>query len=309
LGCLVLLDVTDQPTPPDQLADAWRQHRPYVLDLAFRMMGGIGEAEDIVQEAFARLLRADLDDIEDVRGWLVVVVSRLCLDHFRSAGARHQQHAVPLDAGSSVELPGDAPDPADRVTLDDRVGLALLVVLERLSPAERTVFVLHDVFQFSFDDVAPIVGRTPAACRQLASRARRRIQDETGPGRFDVDQAMQHLVAERFIAACAGGDLESLMHLLDERVAGYVDLGHGLPARPRFVGRVPIATNILRMFGPDSNRTLVSLPANGEPGVLVFEDRRLMAVILLKTEAGLIDHIHAIADPTKLASVASLLAD
>jgi RNA polymerase sigma-70 factor, ECF subfamily len=180
----------------------------------------------------------------------------------------------------------------------------------RLSPAERTVFVLHDVFQFSFEAVASIVGRSPAACRQLASRARRRVQSETGPGRIEVDQAKQHQVAERFIAACSGGDIETLMNLLDERVAGYVDVGHGMPKRPRLVGRHPVASNAMRFVGRQANRTLVSLPANGDPGVLVFEDRRLVVVLLLKTaDGGLIDHIHAIADPNKLELVASLLAE
>jgi len=148
------------------LDDLWRAHRRYLLDLAFRMLGNIGDAEDIVQEAFTRLLRVDGDEIDDVRGWLVVVVSRLCLDQLRSARVRRE-------VGVEVELADDEVDPADRVTLDDSVRLALHLVLERLTAAERTVFVLHDVFQYPFEEVATIVGRSPTSCCQLASRARR----------------------------------------------------------------------------------------------------------------------------------------
>src|SRR5437870_4941984 len=133
--------------------DIWRQHRPYVVDLAFRMLGNIHDAEDAVQEAFTRLLAADLEEIQDIRGWLIVVVSRLCLDQLRSGKTRRESNVSWLDERSSPPSLPSAADPADRVTLDDSVRMALLVVLEQLSPAERAVFVLHDVFQFSFDAV------------------------------------------------------------------------------------------------------------------------------------------------------------
>jgi RNA polymerase sigma-70 factor (ECF subfamily) len=182
----------------------WSEHRPYLVDLAFRMLGRIDDAEDVVQDAFARLLRADLDAIEDVRGWLVVVVSRLCLDYLRSAHHRREANTDEIEARSSASVvagTSSGGDPADRITLEDNIRLALFVVLEQLSPAERAVFVLHDIFQFTFDDVASIVGRTPAACRQIASRARRRIENETGPARFQAETGEHHLVAQRFIAA------------------------------------------------------------------------------------------------------------
>src|SRR5947209_1423779 len=165
------------------------------------MLGSVTDAEDAVQEGFARLLRADIDSIDDVRGWLVVVVSRLCLDQLRSARVRR------TDTTAAPDVVPSTPDPADRMTLDDDIRLALAVVLEHLSPAERSVFILHDVFQFSFETVGAIVGRSPSACRQLASRARRRLETEVGPGRFVVEQSEQRVVTERFIAACAGGDL------------------------------------------------------------------------------------------------------
>src|SRR3954471_14403701 len=166
-------DIADART-----AALWQEHHGYLRDVAFRMLGRVSEAEDAVQEAFVRLLGVDLDEINDVRGWLVVVVGRICLDSMGSARVRREARVdVPL------EITADAPDPSDLVTLDDNIRMALAVVLERLTPPERAAFVLHDVFQFSFDDVASIVGRSPAACRQLASRARRRVEDDTGPGR------------------------------------------------------------------------------------------------------------------------------
>jgi RNA polymerase sigma-70 factor (ECF subfamily) len=291
------------------LAEAWREHRPYVLDLAFRMLGSISDAEDIVQEAFIRLLRARTDEIEDLRGWLIVVVSRLCLDQLRSARSRREQVADSLVTETWIESADRLPDPADRVTLDDSVRMALLVVLERLTPAERAAFVLHDVFQFSFDTVGSILGRSPAACRQLASRARRHVQSETGPPRFDVDPAEQRRVAERFIAACASGDLESIMSVLDTNVVGDVDLGApGQTATRRLEGRRPVGRGIMGRFGPASGVTLVSQAVNGEPGVLAFHDRVLVGILVLRDRDGLIEHIHAIADPRKLALVTAQFA-
>src|ERR1700682_4846433 len=160
-------------------AEAWHQHKSYLINVAYRLLGSGSEAEDMVQEAFARLLRADVDDSADLRGWLVVVVTRLCLDQLRSARARHEVDAGPSFPEPLAHLAGSGADPADIVTLDESVRMALLIVLERLTPAERVVFVLHDVFEYSFEEVATMGGRTPAACRQLASRARRRLRAGT----------------------------------------------------------------------------------------------------------------------------------
>jgi RNA polymerase sigma-70 factor, ECF subfamily len=287
-----------------QLDDAWREHRRYLLDLAFRMLGSISDAEDVVQDAFARFLRADIDEIDDVRAWLVVVVTRRCLDQLRSARWRRDApvESLPVEPGSSL-----LNDPADRVTLADSVQLALLVVLERLSPAERAVFVLHDVFQFSFESVASIVGRSPAACRQLASRARRHIQAETESTRFTVDLAEQRELAERFIAAASGGDLEALMAVLDPDVSGDADLGTG-PARSSPArGPAQVAARIIMFFGPQSGTTLVSAPVNGEPGVVAFRGHRVVAMVSMRARGGLIYDMHAIADRRKLDVVTSLL--
>src|SRR5436190_11262760 len=251
----------------------WAQQRPFAVDLAYRMLGNIADAEDVVQEAFARLLAADVGTIDDVRGWLVVVVSRLCLDQLRSARVRRTEPAASPDVIPST------PDPADRMTLDDDIRLALSVVLEQLSPAERSVFILHDVFQFSFETVATIVGRSPSACRQLASRARRRLETEVGPGRFIVEQSEQRMVTERFIAACAVGDLDALMGVLADGVAGDVDLGPDYPAPPPLAGRERVARQLLGFFGPATGTTLVSEPVAGEPGVVAFRKHEVAAAM------------------------------
>ena len=295
------------PTFDEALDEAWREHRQYLLDLAFRMLGRITDAEDVVQEAFSRLMRSDTDAIEDVKGWLIVVVSRLCLDQLRSARSRHEETTA-FDANATVG-PGSAGfDPADRVTLDDSVRMALVVVLERMSPAERASFVLHDVFQFSFEAVASILGKSPAAARQLASRARRRVQDTTGPSTFDLDLAAQRQVAERFIAACASGDPEVIMRALDPDVVGEADFGGATSVRVRhFEGRDRVAKNAAVLFGPRSGRLLVSQPVNGEPGVLAFSDGQLVALLTLRERNGLIYDIHAITDPAKLGLLSAQL--
>src|SRR5881392_1739749 len=202
-------------------ADAWREHRRYVLNVAYRMLGSVSDAEDIVQETFARFLRQDSDEIEDVRGWLVVVATRLCLDQLRSARWKRESYIGPWLPEPVIET--EDADPADRITLDDSVRMAMLVVLERLTPAERATFVLHDVFGFSFDDVAKIVGRSVEASRQLASRARKRIEEETGPARFDVDPTELNRIADRFITAATDGDMDALMEMLDPNVVGWTD--------------------------------------------------------------------------------------
>jgi RNA polymerase sigma-70 factor (ECF subfamily) len=289
------------------LADVWREHHRYLLDVAYRMLGSVSEAEDIVQDAFARMLRVDLAEINDIRGWLVVAVTRRCLDQLRSARSRREVYVGPWLPEPVIQTSGHEGNPADRVTLDDSVRMAMLLVLERLTPAERAAFVLHDVFQFSFDEVATIVGRTPAACRQLASRARRQVRAEASPARFQVDPADLARVADRFIAAASTGDLQSLMQVLDPNVVGHADSGGVVPAARRpLVGRRNVARGLVGFF-QRFQVTLVPIPVNGEPGVLAYKDGELSAVIALTYRDGLIDNIHAIVNPYKLAYAASLL--
>ncbi len=283
--------------------DAWTNHHGFLLDVAYRLLGSYSDAEDIVQEAFTRLLRADLDPIEDVRAWLVVVTSRLCLDQLRSARLRRESYLGPWFPEPLIES-GAGADPADLVTLDESVRMALLVVLERMSPAERVVFVLHDVFEFPFEKVAPMVGRSPAACRQLASRARRRIEDEAGSARFAIEPAEQRRAVDAFVAACAGGKLEDLLHLLDASVMGWADMGGALAAvsQPN-VGRETVAARTMRFFGAGSGITLVVRDVNGEPGVVAFRDGAVHAVLALSVKDGAITRIYVVADPRKLTHV------
>jgi RNA polymerase sigma-70 factor (ECF subfamily) len=285
-----------------RVADIARTERRHLLDVAFRMLGDFAAAEDMVQEAFVRLARADLDEIEDVRGWLVVVVGRLCLDHLRSARVRRETaaEAVTLEWAGAGSASG-GPDPADRVTLDDTVRGALLAVLERLTPAERTAFVLHDVFQLSFDRIGTIVGRTPAACRQLARRARQRLREEWAPVRAHVESAEHHLVVERFITAAAGGDLHALMAVLDPAVSGDATAGGVVGAGAPVSGRENVARRLIGYIGPRSNTTVVSWFVNDQPAVVVTRDGNIIVVVLLTIRDGLVDHMHAVGDPIGLA--------
>jgi RNA polymerase sigma-70 factor (ECF subfamily) len=288
----------------DALTEIWQRERRTLVDVAFRMLGDVGEAEDVVQEAFIRLARADLATIEDPRGWLIVVTSRLCLDHLRSTRVRRESSVEPpvLERGDSRRASGV--DPADRVTLDDSVRMALLSVLELLTPAERTSFVLHDVFRLPFETIAEIVGRSPAACRQLASRARRRVQAEASPVRVDVEPATHRVVVERFIDATAGGDLGALMEVLDSDVAGDGTPGGVLPPFKPVRGPRAVARNALAFFGPKSGTTLVSLHIHDHPAVLVTRGGVIEIVVLLDIRDGLIRHVHAVGDPTGLARAA-----
>src|SRR3989442_7540198 len=205
------------------VTEAWSNHHGFLLDVAYRLLGSYSEAEDTVQEAFTKLLRTDLDPIEDVRAWLVVVVSRLCLDQLRSARARREAYVGPWFPEPLIHS-DEMSDPADIVTMDESVRMALLIVLERMSPAERVVFVLHDVFDFPFEKIAPMVKRSPAACRQLASRARRRVNEEAASPRFAIDPQEQRRVVDAFIAPFAGGDHAALPSLLDSSVIGCADV-------------------------------------------------------------------------------------
>src|SRR5438105_4260789 len=283
MGMDLRLRATETRDVDVELGRAWRDHRRHVLDIAFRMLGNLSEAEDAVQEAFARLVVADIDDIEDVGGWLVVVVSRLALGKLRD----RRRHPTSPDDALGERPSATAIDPADRVTLDDDVRIALHVVLSRLSPPERTAFVLHDIFRYPFDAVAEIVGRTPAACRQLASRARRTISADVGaPSRFHVDSAEERDVMEQFIAACATGDLERLLAVLDPDVDGLADVG-GRTGAVTNVGRDAVARRALRFLGPDSGRTLLSLPE----GVVAVQNGAAVVLLTITVEHGRITHI------------------
>ena len=290
------------------LANIWMEHHRYLLNIAYRMLGTVSEAEDVVQDAFARLLRIDISEINDVRGWLVVAVTRRCLDELRSARSRREVYVGPWLPEPVIDPPDHGRDPADQVTLDDSVRMAMLLVLERLSPAERAAFILHDVFQFSFEEVASIVGKSASACRQLASRARRHIQEEETPARFTTSPDEAARIADRFITAATSGDLNALMQVLDPNVVGHADSGGLFPGAQRVpqVGRervAPIFIYFVQLLGV----TLKPTTVNGDPGVLAFKGDRLLGIAGLETRDGLVTHIHIISNPYKLAYAASLL--
>ena len=287
------------PPADGEITAAWRNHRPYLVNLAYQMLGDVGEAEDVAQESFLRLSRADLTGIDDVRGWLTVVAGRLCLDQLRSARVRLETRLAPeQDAASPVAAFGSAAvprDPADRVTLDDEISTALLEVLRRLTPGERVAFVLHDVFAVPFDEIAETVGRPVGTCRQLARRARAKFADApTRP--VDVAAAEHQHVTDTFITACANGDLEALTSILDPSVWG---VGTVLtdPPLPQQVNHGPhdVAVNLLRYLG--ERATVVGGPP-GEPVLLAFDRGRLFAVVVLTIRDGMVMKIQATADPS-----------
>ncbi len=282
---------------------AWRAHRPYLVNLAFGMLRDIGAAEDAVQEAFARFADGDYASIQDERAWLIVVTSRICLDQINSARRRRERA---FDTGT-IEFAGEpttrapaAVDPADRVTLDDEVRSALLIMLDRLTPAERVVFVLHDVFRTPFDEIAETIGRPVATTRQLARRARLKIESRTSDA-APPDTVQQRQVVDRFIEATSTGDVSALVSLLAPDVWGIVDLG---PADRRTGttnhGARKVGRNLMRWFG--RTRTMVVDPASDACEILAYLDRELYAVIQLDIEAGAVRSLHVIADQAQLAA-------
>jgi RNA polymerase sigma-70 factor, ECF subfamily len=277
-----------------EFTDAWRAHRIHLVDLAFRILGDIGAAEDAVQEAFTRLAQAR--GVEDERAWLTVVTGRLCLDQLRSAWHRHEKPSDPADlVGTDPLRSTPDPDPADRVTLDDEVQLALLVLLQRLAPAERVAFILHDVFGQPFEVIAETLDRPVGTCRQLARRARGKLSDADRLSKAVV--AEQHrAVTERFIAACTGGDLDALVAVLHPGAWGRACFAADIGLEP-VVSRGPhaVATTLLPFYGPDV--TMVTHPLGDRPAVLAYRDRRLFAVLALTFADDLILRIEATVDP------------
>lgn len=283
---------------PRHAGELWERHRQRVMDVGYRMLGSVTDAEDVAQEVYLRLDRRDLADVEDVEAWLVTVTARLCLDQLRSARVARRAYVGPWLPEPLVPLRADGGDPADRITLDDSVRLALLAMLERLSPAQRTAFVLHDVFGIPFDEIAAIVGRSVPACRKLASRARRHVHGEQ---RFTVDRGELHRVVEEFRRACQHGDLGALTAVLDPEVTGEFDSGGMLPGAPTTTtaGSRHVAALLLSSF-EGRPVDFLSADVNGEPGIIVALRDRIIATINVQIAHGRINHIRAIGNPAKL---------
>jgi RNA polymerase sigma-70 factor (ECF subfamily) len=273
---------------------AWAAHRRYLLAVAAGMLKRQNDAEDVVQEAFARLAVASPDAIEDVRGWLVVVTRRLCVDRLELAESWRTTAAAEPPAA-----PRGIPDPADRMLLHDEVRQALSVVIDLLSPAERTSFILHDIFGFPFDAVAGLVGRTPAACRQLARRAR--LSVGTGSPRAEFARecpggTRAGGIAERFIAVCEGGDVHELIGLLDPEAVGLAVV-IGLPAKPAVRGAEAVAKRAMYRFGPSAGVSLQPFDLEGRAAVVVRRGYEVVAVVRLDDRERRIFQLHTVARP------------
>ncbi len=278
-----------------ELAERFEEHRTHLRAVAYRMLGSPSEADDAVQEAWLRLSRADTSDVENLRAWLTTVVSRVCLNMLRSRRSRREE---PLDVHvpDPIVSRADGMDPEHEALLADSVGLALLVVLEQLAPAERLAFVLHDMFAVPFDDIAPVVGRSPTAARQLASRARRRVQG-TAPVP-DADLARQREVVDAFFAASRAGDFDALLAVLDPDVVTRSDAGPGRPGSVVVRGARAVAERAMSYarLSPWVRPALV----NGAAGAVVAPQGRPFAVMGFTIADGRIVEIDALTDPERL---------
>jgi RNA polymerase sigma-70 factor, ECF subfamily len=274
------------------LAQQFEQHRTHLRAVAYRMLGSVGEAEDAVQEAWLRLSRSDAAAIENLGGWLTTVIARLCLNVLRSRRARPEQ---PLDVHMPDPIVTGVDDPEREAVLTDSVGLALLVVLDTLTPAERLAFVLHDMFAVPFDEVAAIAGRSPESVRQLASRARRRVQG--APAVPDNDLSRQREVVDAFFAAARGGDFDALVAVLDPDVVLRSD-GGARRATALIRGATEVASRAIMFSGP----SLAPRPAlvNGAAGVVVVGPGGPFSVMSFTVVNGRIAAINALADPDRL---------
>lgn len=289
----------------EQVEAIWLAHYGYLLDAAYRLLGSFSEAQDVVQEAFIRLLRTDIADIRDPRGWLFVVVSRLCMDRLRNV--RRELYVGPWLPEPLVPNGDPDADPADRVTLDETVRMALLIVLEQLSPAERVAFVLHDVFDVPFEVIASIVGRSPAASRQLASRARARVR-QAEPPRFVIDPAEHRRVSERFVTACQQGDLRGLAEILHPEVTLSADGGGvGPAARRPIIGHSRVLRLLRGLIRKYPDVSLVPTTVNAGPGFIAWQDGRLLAVGALSVRDGRVAQVLAVTNPGKLMHAAKTL--
>jgi RNA polymerase sigma-70 factor (ECF subfamily) len=274
------------------LAERFEESRPHLRAVAYRMLGSRGEADDAVQEAWLRLSRSDTDAVDNLGGWLTTVVARICLDMLRARKARREQSFGPDVPEPSVS----AEDSIERnALLAESVGLALLIVLDKLNPAERVAFVLHDMFDIPFEDIAPIIERSPEATRQLASRARRRVRGESEPLNADFDR--QQAVVEAFLAAARGGNFEALLTMLAPEVVMRADAtAVRMGGQPELRGAAAVAAAF-------KGRAQAARPArvDGGIGVAVIFGGHLRIVLELTFDGEQIAGIEATADPARIA--------
>jgi RNA polymerase sigma factor (sigma-70 family) len=287
-------------TENEWLVDRFEEHRPHLRAVAYRMLGSVSEADDAVQDAWLRVSRADASEVDNLGGWLTTVVARVCLNMLR---ARKTRRELPLDTQlpDPVISPYRMPQPDDQAVLADSVSLALLVVLDTLSPAERLAFVLHDMFGLPFEEIAVMVDRSPAAARQLASRARRRIKGVEIPAP-DHDRVRQRAVVDAFFRAARGGDFDALVAVLDPDVVLRADFGGRRPAAPKITrGAAGVAKQAV--IGALPHAELHPALVNGAAGVVITVRGRPFAILGFTVTNGKIIEIDAIADPERVARI------
>jgi RNA polymerase sigma factor (sigma-70 family) len=304
---------SDQPEPGDGGLDpslsAVMSERRQLMNLAYRLLGSLADAEDVVQETYARwyaMSPRQQEAIETPGAWLTKVASRICLDQLRSARVRRERYVgewIPEPVPDRTEWisgrsGGTTADPADRVTLDESINMAFLVVLESMTPAERVAFILHDVFRYPFAEVAEIVGRSPAACRQLASSARRRIHASQVPA---TPTAQRADIVKHFKEAWEAKDINALIRLLDPDATAIADSGGLVPAQLHPIeGAEPIALAMVEVAGRAPNLTVLERTVNGQPGLVAQQDGVTVTVLAFDVAGDRIRHIWAVRNPEKL---------
>ena len=281
--------------------EVWRDHRSYLMAVAYRLLGTGSEAEDAVQEAYLRLRRQEGTDIVEVRRWLTTVVARICLDQLRSARVRRERYLgiwLPEPLVGADSQPG----PGERFELRESVQTAMLIVLESLAPAERVAFVLHDVFEVSFEDVGEVLERSASACRQLSSRARLRLRRRVP--RFEVTSAERERVVAAFMTATTEGNLRDLVKVLDPAVVFRSDGGGVVPAaRAEVHGAADVARLVHGLIERYSGATVAVLPVNGGPGIVMEQNGVVLAAAAIAVTHGRVAAIDVVVNPEKLRHV------
>lgn len=287
------------------LADRFETHRGHLRAVAYRMLGSLSDADDAVQDTWLRLSQADADEIENIGGWLTTVVARVCLNMLRSRNTRREE-SLDAHVPDPIVVRSDRYEPESEAVLADSVSLALLVVLDTLTPAERLVFVLHDLFGLPFEEIAPMVSRTPAAARQLASRARRRVKGAPVT-RQDEDRQRQQQVVDAFFAAAREGDFDALVAVLDPDVTLRIDGGTAAPAASMVVrGAAAVARQSaagLKSSLARKDTELLTAVVNGGAGVIVTMAGRAVTVMGFTVAAGRIVEIDSIFDPERISRI------
>lgn len=287
-------------TPHDLLAEQFQGHRPHLKSVAYRMLGSMDEAEDAVQEAWLRLARSDSDDIDNLGGWLTTVVGRLCLDILRTRKSRRED-SLDERLPDPVISRADSVDPEQEVLLADSLGLALLVVMESLTPAERLAFVLHDMFGLPFEEIAPIVDRTPVAAKKLASRARQRVRSAAPEPTPDL--ADQRRVVDAFLAAARGGDLAALVSILDPDVVLRADSGMLSGGMKVIRGVAAVAGQLATFQRMATSAAAQPVLVNGVTGLVNTINDDLISVMSFTISDGRIAAIDILSDPERLAQL------